>query len=191
MRVNINDSCNAFWDGASINFFKAGDGCPNSAFGDVVLHEYGHGLDAALGGIIGGGYSEGFGDALSVLVLRDKIVGRDFFGSGQPLRDASEVITWPPSNPEVHFVGRIYAGFTWELTRQLLTKYGNNEDKAFAVAKDLVLGAAALNPKDIPDAVALSFQVDDDDSNPTNGTPHADQIKAAAESRGIPVPAPF
>ena len=72
-RVNINDFCNAFWNGSSINFFRAGGQCPNTAYSDVVLHEYGHGVDHRKGGIIDGGYSEGFGDAMAILGTRQPV----------------------------------------------------------------------------------------------------------------------
>jgi hypothetical protein len=184
--TNINQTCNAFWNGSSINFFKSGNGCPNTAYADVVMHEYGHGIDAAKGGIVNGGYSEGFGDAMAVLATRQPCVGRDFFGAGTCLRSASDVILWP-SPGGVHTVGRPYGGFTWELIQQLKQTFSENE--AYAIATRLVLGAAAANPSDIADAVRLSFIVDDNDGNLANGTPHFRALANAADSRKIPRPA--
>jgi trimeric autotransporter adhesin len=44
--VNVNDFCNALWNGTSINFSLAGDGCRNTGEIAAVLdHEWGHGLD--------------------------------------------------------------------------------------------------------------------------------------------------
>lgn len=182
--VNIDDVCNAFFDPNehTLNFFKAGGDCVNSAYCDVACHEFGHAIDDQFGGILDGGYSEGFGDSLAILITRDSIIGRDFLGKGKPLRDASKVATWPPQDPEVHEVGKIYGGFTWELTEQLKSKLGDN-DKAFEAARQLVLGAAALNPKDTPDAVRLSFLIDRQ-----NGSPFFEQLAAAADSRKIPRP---
>src|SRR5262249_17430764 len=82
VKTNINATCNAFWDGSSLNFFHAGGGCPNTAYSDVAMHEFGHGIDASNGGILDGGYSEGFGDSVAVLGTRQPCVGRDFFGAG-------------------------------------------------------------------------------------------------------------
>jgi Zn-dependent metalloprotease len=187
-RVNINSSCNAFWNGSSINFFRAGGSCPNTAYADVVLHEYGHGVDARQGGILDGGYSEGFGDALAILGTRQSCLGRDFLGSGTCLRPATDVILWPPAPGEgVHAVGRRYAGFTWELIQQLRKTY--SEDGAYQIATGLVLAAAAANPANVPDAVLLSFIADDDDGTLSNGTPHFAELAAAADSRNIPRPA--
>ena len=121
------------------------------------MHEYGHGIDAVKGGIVNGGYSEGFGDAMAVLATRQPCVGRDFFGAGTCLRSASDVVLWP-SPGDVHTIGRPYGGFTWELVQQLKQTF--SEDESYAIATRLVLGAAAANPSDIADAVRLSFIVD-------------------------------
>ena len=186
VRVNRPGTCNAFWDGDSINFLRAGDGCPNTAYVDVVAHEYGHGIDSRRGGILNGGYSEGFGDAMAVLVTKQSCVGRDLLGAGVCLRNAVDVVTWPPQNEEIHAVGRIYAGFTWELIQQMACEM--TQDEAYEVAKGLVLAAAAGNPSDIPDAVHLNFLADDDDGNLANGSPHFPHLAAAADSRHIPRP---
>ena len=186
--VNINGQCNAFWNGSSVNFFKSGGGCPNMAYADVAAHEVGHGIDARKGGIANGGLSEGFGDAMAILVTRQSCVGRDFFGPGTCLREASDVIVWPPGpNEGVHAQGRRYAGFSYELIEQLKNTY--SEDGAYAIATQLILAAAKANPADIPDAVKLSFIADDDDGDLSNGTPHFKELAAAADSRKIPRPA--
>ncbi|WP_342373814.1 hypothetical protein NVS55_20435 [Myxococcus stipitatus] len=44
--VNINGTCNAFWNGTSLNFYRAGGGCRNMGeIGAMLDHEWGHGLD--------------------------------------------------------------------------------------------------------------------------------------------------
>jgi hypothetical protein len=185
--VNRNATCNAFWNGSSINFFRAGGGCPNTAYSDVVLHEYGHGIDQMKGGIVDGRYSEGFGDSMAILGTRQPCVGRDFFGPGTCLRPATNVDLWPSSSPDPHEVGKRYMEFVWQLVQEL--KKNNSDDESFDIAKRLVLGAALANPLNIPDAVRLSFIVDDDDGNLANGTPHCRELAAAADSRNLPHPA--
>jgi hypothetical protein len=189
--VNIDDRCNAYWSPSdqSLNFFRKGE-CSNTAYRDIVLHEYGHGVDDELGGILDGAYSEGFGDSLAILYTRDSIVGHDFYGPGKHLRDANEVVQWPiVQGGEVHLAGQAYAGFTWVLTQQLQQKY-HNADQAFGVAKKLILGAAAHNPTDIPAAVQWSFFIDAElYPSPGGGKSlHYDQLKTAATSRKLPVP---
>lgn len=187
VHVNINDTCNAFWssDDNSLNFFKSGGGCVNSAYCDVACHEFGHGVDAEFGDILDAAYSEGFGDSMTILITHDSIIGRDFLGSGMPLRDSAAIIKWPDVKDDFdpHTAGQPYAGFTWELTRQLITKFGGDEKKAFDAAKQLTLGAAALNPRDVPDAVRLVFFVDHQ-----NGSKFFQELANAADSRQIPRP---
>lgn len=188
-RVNIGSSCNAFYSPSevSINFFRTGGSCPNTAYSDVVLHEWGHGLDHAKGGILDGGLSEGTGDAITILVTRQSCLGRDFSGAGTCLRPATDVILWPPAPGEgVHSIGRRYAGFTWELVQQLANTY--SEDDAYLIASQLILSAIAGNPASIPDAVMLSFLADDNDGTLSNGSPHFTELAAAADSRNIPRP---
>ena len=171
----------------TINFFQAGGGCPNTAYSDVVLHEYGHAIDHAKGDILDGGYSEGFGDALALIGTRQSCLGRDFFGAGTCLRPATDLVIGPrPPATARTTIGRRYAGFTWELIQQLKNTF--DDDGAFGIAERLVLGAAAASPSDIPDAVHLMFLVDDDDGNLANGTPHFEALAAAADSRNIPRP---
>ena len=45
--VNLNQTCNAYWNGSTINFFRSGGGCANTGeLPGVSLHEWGHGLDS-------------------------------------------------------------------------------------------------------------------------------------------------
>jgi hypothetical protein len=184
--VNINSTCNAFWSGSSINFFRAGGGCPNTAYPDVVLHEYGHGIDQSKGGILDGRYSEGFGDSMAILGTRQPCVGRDFFGAGTCLRLATNVDLWPSSSPDPHEVGKRYMEFVWQLVQEL--KKRESEEDSFQITSHLVLAAAAANPNSIPDAVRLMYIADDDDGNLSNGTPHCRELSAAADSRNLPHP---
>ncbi|WP_338866363.1 hypothetical protein [Myxococcus stipitatus] len=44
--VNIVSTCNAFWNGSTVNFYRAGGGCRNTGeIGAVFDHEWGHGMD--------------------------------------------------------------------------------------------------------------------------------------------------
>lgn len=188
------DVCNAFWTGSSMLFYREGvdeDGitCPNTAYPDVILHEFGHGIDDFKGGILDGGLSEGTGDAISILVTRQSCAGRDFFGPGTCLRPATDTDMWPPSPGErVHKIGKRYAQFTWQLIQELQGTSGISEDDAYRIATQLTLGSIASNPSDIPDAVHLTFLADDNDGDLSNGTRHCRQIVAAAASRSLPLP---
>ncbi|MCP3100789.1 hypothetical protein LZ198_18115 [Myxococcus sp. K15C18031901] len=44
--VDIVSTCNAFWNGTTLNFYRSGGGCRNTGeAADVLGHEWGHGLD--------------------------------------------------------------------------------------------------------------------------------------------------
>ena len=77
--VNINDTCNAYWDGSSINFYKSGGGCRNTGeIAAVFDHEWGHGLDY----YDGNGYSnpsESYADIAAIYRLQSSCVGYGFF----------------------------------------------------------------------------------------------------------------
>ncbi|MBP7147726.1 MAG: fibronectin type III domain-containing protein [Acidobacteria bacterium] len=78
--VNINATCNAFWDG-SVNFYKSGGGCRNTGeIMGVFVHEWGHGIDQN----DGGGYdnpSEAYADVVAFFETRESCVGRGFYMS--------------------------------------------------------------------------------------------------------------
>jgi hypothetical protein len=78
--VNIIDTCNAFWNGSSINFFRSGGGCRNTGeIAGVFDHEWGHGLDDndAAGSLSNS--SEGYADIAAIYRLQTSCVGHGFF----------------------------------------------------------------------------------------------------------------
>jgi hypothetical protein len=82
--VNLNQTCNAYWNGSSINMFKSGGGCRNSGeLPTVVLHEIGHGLDSNDGNSSAdGGTGESYGDTNGFLMTHDSCMGSGFFSDG-------------------------------------------------------------------------------------------------------------
>jgi hypothetical protein len=115
VKVNINDVCNAFWDGTALNFFKAGElvpatggstyKCKNTGeIRDVMQHEWGHGLDENDGDEPG--YAAGMGDMatgeaaadhIALFVDHDSCVGQSFFNfsSGPFITDAASMAVAP------------------------------------------------------------------------------------------------
>lgn len=79
-KTNISQQCNAFWDGANVNFFKSGGGCSNTGeLAGVIIHEFGHGLDQNTGGAASeGGSGEAVGDITAFLETRDSCMGHNF-----------------------------------------------------------------------------------------------------------------
>ena len=80
--VNINSTCNAYWDGSGVNFFKSGGGCNNTGeIASVFLHEWGHGMDQNDGGDFDNP-SEAYADIASLMQTHVSCIGRGFRQSG-------------------------------------------------------------------------------------------------------------
>jgi len=82
--VNLDMTCNAYWDGSELNFFKSGGGCANTGqIPAVALHEYGHGLDQndGDGPPPDHGSGETYGDFTAALATHASCIGSGFLGS--------------------------------------------------------------------------------------------------------------
>jgi Zn-dependent metalloprotease len=78
--VNLNNTCNAFWNGSSINFYRSGGGCRNTGeIASVFDHEWGHGLDDNDAGGALSNSSEGYADIAGIYRLQDSCIGHGFF----------------------------------------------------------------------------------------------------------------
>ncbi len=84
-KVNLNQTCNAYWDGSAVNFFKSGGGCSNTGeLPTVFLHEAGHGLDSNDGSPSSTvGSSESYSDINALLVTHQSCVGVNFIPGQQ------------------------------------------------------------------------------------------------------------
>jgi hypothetical protein len=84
VNVNLNQTCNAYWNGSTLNFFKSGGGCRNTGeLAGVSLHEYGHGLDSndGNGAATEGGTGEAYGDLTAAIALHASCIGPGFLTS--------------------------------------------------------------------------------------------------------------
>jgi hypothetical protein len=78
--VNLNLTCNAFWNGSTVNFYRSGGGCRNTGeIAAVFDHEWGHGLDDndAAGALSNS--SEAYADIAAIYRLQASCVGYGFF----------------------------------------------------------------------------------------------------------------
>jgi hypothetical protein len=81
VNTNVNQACNAVWNGTTANFYRAGGGCSNTGeLAAVVVHEWGHGMDTNSGGAAAGdqGSGEAVGDTFAFLETRDGCIGPNF-----------------------------------------------------------------------------------------------------------------
>ena len=77
--MNINLTCNAFWGGSSVNFYRQGGGCNNTGeIAAIFDHEWGHGMDDNDANGVISNPGEGIADIYMALRLKESCVGRNF-----------------------------------------------------------------------------------------------------------------
>ena len=84
VNVNLNQTCNAYWNGSTVNFFRSGGGCANTGeLPGVSLHEWGHGLDTndGNGSSADNGTGETYGDFSAALFTHNSCIGNGFLGT--------------------------------------------------------------------------------------------------------------
>jgi hypothetical protein len=197
--TNIADTCNAYYDGASINFFAAGGGCNNTGFSSVVHHEYGHHV-VNRGGSGQGAYGEGMGDCMSVLMLDEPQLGVGFFSGNcsSGLRNAANNCQYLASGcsscgSTIHSCGQLLSGTVWDLRNLLRAAYP--ADYRTRLAR-LVVNSVPFHAgqSDIGADIAADFlTIDDAVSNGGNndirdGTPNYNLITQAFNAHGLTAP---
>jgi PKD repeat protein len=81
VNVDLNRTCNAYWNGSTLNFFKSGGGCNNTGeIAGVSLHEFGHGIDQndGTGTATDGATGESYGDTTALIALHNSCLGAGF-----------------------------------------------------------------------------------------------------------------
>ncbi len=170
--MNINNNCNAFWNGSTVNFYRSGGGCANTGeIAGVFVHEWGHGMDANdVNGGIASPSGEGIADIYTALRLNDSCIGRNFLsspcsGNGDPcitctgVRDIDYLqrqsgnphdYSWSNANcgGSVHCVGGVYSEAVWSLWKRILPAAPYNMDPNTAhelVTRLTYIGAGATS----------------------------------------------
>jgi Zn-dependent metalloprotease len=192
IHVLVDGTCNAYWDGEGVNFFKAGGGCNSTAkMADVVAHEYGHGINDRLYQQAGGAFMtngalhEGMADVTAAFLFDDPVIGDEFFTSGatSTLRNLDNTNHLPEDLVgESHTDGQIIAGAFWDLREAIGLE-----------AAERLAHFAKYGLPDHPTNARTAFReylvetlvADDDDSDLSNGTPHFDEIVASFALHGI------
>ncbi len=177
VNVNINSSCNAYYDGSSINFYRTGGGCSNTSYSVVVHHEYGHHV-VDRGGSGQGAYGEGLGDVMGLVITGDPITGRGFYLNqcNTGIRTADNNLTYPCVG-EIHYCGQLLSGCVYETMLELqVTEPTDYMDiiQSLAVNSVLLHTGSGIAPDIYLDYLTL----DDDDADLSNGTPHMAEIAA-------------
>jgi hypothetical protein len=169
--INLMRTCNAHWDGKTINLYSGDKQCANTGLiSDVVYHEWGHGLHANAGGIKDRAFSEGFGDIMSLVMTHSSQLGIGFFAqTHKPVRNLEQSKIYPRDRGMPHSEGLIIGSTFWDLFGALREKYG--EDKAGEILKNYAF-KMIFTASTYLDVYATLLVIDDDDANPLNGTPN-------------------
>jgi len=183
--VNLNSTCNAYYDG-NINFFQAGSGCNNTGrIKDVIFHEWGHGMHyyAARSSYVDGSVGEGIADVVSMLETDDHIMAPYFQTNGSGIRDMAPNRRYPDDLVnEVHADGLIYAGAMWDWRALVEAEVGYDDAKA--LLSRVAVDAMGQNPE-LADTYDATLFADDDDGDLSNGTPNICSLIEAFAAHGL------
>ncbi len=187
-------SCNAFYDGSSINFYESSGGCNSMAqIGDIVYHEYGHGINDKFyqwqgGSWDNGGMGEGYADVWGFSITQNPILGPGYRTSSSTsyIRryDTNRKVYPQDLTGEVHDDGEIIAGAWYDVSMN----FGSwvNMTTLFAETYyDLVTGPDGNEGQIYTDILLSALNHDDNDGDLSNGTPNAQDILDAFALHGI------
>jgi hypothetical protein len=185
--ANLGSSCNAHWDGSTINMYSAGQysslTCANTGLiADVIYHEWGHGLDDNTGGIEDGAYSEGFGDICSLMITGSPELAPYFTIDGMVVRNMEPDAIYPRDKGEVHDEGLIIGSTFYDMFQALEATYGR--EKALDMIANFAFKSIQTASKytDVYDALLV---IDDNDGDLSNGTPNLCLINEAFTAHGL------
>jgi len=183
-------SCNAVYTGTDLVFWRNSGGCNNTAFTDVVHHEYGHHLIAVTGNGQGQ-LGEGSGDVMGVLIQDEPILGQGFSTCGVGIRTANNSLQYP-CNGGSHDCGQLISGAVWSLRNELIaTEPVDYRDIGASLFVNMLIVRGGMVPGDgtiSPLITLIYLTLDDDDANIGNGTPHYPEIAAGFGDHNLDAP---
>ncbi|MFO0982710.1 MAG: hypothetical protein U1E76_13425 [Planctomycetota bacterium] len=190
--VNLNSTCNAYYDGASINMYRSGGGCPNTAYRTVIHHEEGHWANEKYNGGVSGAFHEGAADAWAYYIGDDPCLGPDFFGPGTGcLRSGEQTSIKKCANDgeschggEVHTEGEVLGAGLWKVRARLKSTLGTGPGGA--VASGLFLAwFQTYNDSSIREVICDHWlALDDDNGDLNDGTPHFNDVNEGFRDQG-------
>lgn len=187
--VNINNNCNAFFDGSSINFYVAGSNCVNTAYSTVSAHEEGHWLNVLYSSGNGSdGFGEGAADIWAMFLYDTPIVGENFCGNGCNIRTGTNTRQYCGSGcyGQVHTDGEVLMGAFWKWRENLNASLGNAAGDLVADTLCIAWFNAYNDGQILPVIEDHLLALDDDDGNIGNGTPNFTEIDNGFRAQGFP-----
>jgi len=193
--------CGGFYSAAGnlVYFLPAGSdstgtcvpACYRSFFGHEFAHSY---ADQNLGGEYLGAWGEGFGDSLVVVMNDTGIMGEDFYGPGNHVRNPGTAgATYPYCVTTSHDAGMLLSGIWFDLI----------DDLGLSTTQDLFVDwTLVCDPFKRPgvapctgtsqaadaDTIVEVLTADDDNNTLADGTPNKAAICAVFNARGITHP---
>lgn len=192
-------TCNAFYNGISINFYALGGGCNSMAqIGDVVYHEYGHGINDKFytsqgGSFNNGGMGEGYADIWAMGITASPILGLGMDDTNPTAfirrYDINKKVYPQDLIGEVHADGEIIAGAWWDTN----LNFGNLQQMMDLFKETFyatITGPDGTEGQVYVDILIEALTIDDlpangGDNNITNGTPNDNAIVDAFALHGI------
>lgn len=189
---NINSTCNAFFNGNSVNYYLQGGSCNNTAFSSVVAHELGHWLNVRYNtGNGSDGMGEGNADVFSMYCYDDPVVGRFFTTSGGFVRTGTNNRQYCGDGNggcygQVHTDGEVWMGAAWKVRTELKNSLGTQ--LGGDTANQLFLGwMNSYNQTTIDSIIETQWlTLDDNDGDIGNGTPNHQAIDDGFRQQGFP-----
>lgn len=194
-RVNVDCTCNGYWQGGTINFCSAGSGCNNTGeIADVIFHEYHHWVTyrtynqsppSASTGI-----GEGSSDYCAMTLANDWCMSPSFYSTNPDgcLRSGLNLRQYPAPEcgGEEHCVGEITGGAMWKTRRNLVEKHGID----FVHQVDVFFREALVaRPMTVPTLLTALLTANDDNGNLADGTPDYYEICDAWGEHNVDCPA--
>jgi hypothetical protein len=192
-RIDRTDgSCNAFYNGTSINFYETVNGCNAlSLVNTVIYHEYGHGISRQFYNSQGsnfsnGGMGEGYSDIWAFFINNGPIIGQGFSSSNTNIRryDINPKVYPQDLVGQVHADGEIIAGAWWDTYQD----WGSLDSVSALFGQShygLANGPNGTEGEVYFDILIDALQYDDTDNNIGNGTPHFNSIVKGFAAHGI------
>jgi len=197
--IDVAGTCNAFYNGTSINFYAVGGGCNSLAqVGDVVYHEYGHGINDKVYQSLGGSFNngamgEGYADLWALGITGTPVLGYGFDSADPNVfvrrYDINKKVYPQDLVGEVHADGEIIAGAWWDTG----LNFGNLQQMMNLFKETynaLISGPNGTEGQLYVDVLIEALTSDDvpangGDNNITNGTPNDNAIVDAFDLHGI------
>jgi hypothetical protein len=198
----VTGSCNAFYNGSSINFYSIGGGCNNTGFSSVTWHEYGHHVVSS-GSSGQSGYGEGMGDCISVLMSGESVLAYGFSSCATGIRNAANSCVasnstasncGSASDGNIHGWGQTLSGAVWDTAQLFKAAYPT--DYLTRMAK-LTVNSVPLHSgqSDLWKDITVDFLTLDDavsnggNNNIGDGSPNYSRIAQGFGNHGLTAPA--